>query len=179
MVRWIRTRQLMIITAVVGALLIGGAGAVLAAQNYAGPGATRTQASASDATETTQVTPESTAQQDQDHDQDDTRSGSDERTVSGVIQAVSMDTHRFVLLPDGQQAAVTVAFDTKTEIDQEQGTSPLAAGAHVVVEVVKQADGTLYADEIHGSQQGGDDQGTDGGEHDHQGQPTPTPGSGD
>lgn len=163
MVRWMRTRHLLVITAVVGALLIGGAGAVLAAQNAATPGTTHPPASASDATGTpnTHATPSRAAQQDQDneqddHDQDDTSSGSGEHTVSGVIQSVNRDTHHLVLLPDGQQETVTIAFDTKTEIDQEQGASLLVAGTHVVVEVVKQADGTLYADEIHGSHQGGD-----------------------
>lgn len=162
MVRWIRTRQLIIITAVVGALLIGGAGAVLAAQNYASPGAAHTQASSSDATGTTnpQATPEATSQHDPDRDQDDdSRSGSDGQTLSGVIQSVSMESHRFVLLPDGQQGTVTIAFGTKTEIDQEDGASPLVAGTHVVAEVVKQEDGTLSAIEIRGSQPGGDGQG--------------------
>lgn len=173
MIKWIRTRQVMVILALVGALLIGGATAVLAAQNYASPGAPHPQASSSEATGTPnpQATPEGTAQHDQDNDQDDTGTGSGEQTLQGVIQSVSMDTHHFVLLPDGQQATVTIAFDTKTEIDQEDGSSPLAAGTHVVVEVVKQADGTLSATEISRSQQGGD--------HERQDQPTSTPGAGD
>jgi hypothetical protein len=70
-----------------------------------------------------------------------------------------MDTHHFVLRPDGQQATVTIAFDTTTEIDQEDGSSSPAAGTHVVVGVVKQADGTRSATEISRSQQGGDEQG--------------------
>lgn len=181
MMRWIRARQITIVIALVGALLLGGATAVLAAQNYASPGATHTQANRSEATGTTepQATPESTSQRNQDGDQDDNSTGSDAQTLSGVIQSVSMDAHHLILLPNGQQETVTVAFDTRTEIDQEQGSSPLVAGAQVVVEVVKQADGTLYAIEISGSQQGGDDQGNDAGEHGHQEQSTPTPGADD
>lgn len=84
--------------------------------------------------------------------------------MSGATQSVSMRSHRFVPLLDGQQGTVTTAFDTMTEIDQERGSWPLIAGAYIV-EVKKQAYGTLSAAEISGSQQGGDDQGTDAGEH--------------
>lgn len=75
-----------------------------------------------------------------------------------------MGSHRFVLLPDGQQGTVTTAFDTMTEIDREHDSLPLIAGAHIV-KVMKQANGTLSAADLSSSQQGGDDQGTDAGEH--------------
>jgi hypothetical protein len=120
------------------------------------------------------------------NDNDDTNNNDQEdQQMVGVIQSVDQNAHTFVLLPDGQTTPVTIAFDAKTNIeDGHDGgqNAALAAGAHVRVEVVKQADGSLYAKEIKPADNQGDgDQngGNNGGDGDgHNGQPTPTPGSG-
>ena len=181
MMSWIRARQITVVIALVGALLVGGATAVLAAQNYTNPGATRPLSSplASTGTAKPQRTPESTAGHDQDNDQDDNGTEGEEQTLSGVIQSVNMDMHSFVLLPDGKQETLTIAFDTKTDMEQEQGASPLKSGAKVVAEVIKRADGSLYATEIKSSQKGEDDQGDNSGKDGHQDQSTPTPEGGE
>lgn len=177
MLRWMQARQVTVVIALVGALLLGGATAVLAAQSDASPGATHRRAGSSNPTETAR--PHATSESNSEHDQDDNGTEQHGQTLLGVIQSVSIDAQSFVFLPDGQQKTLTIAFDPKTEIEREQGSSPLVAGGHVTIEVVKLADGFFYAAEIRGDHQGGDDQGDDSGEDGHQGQPTSTPGAGE
>ena len=115
MVHWREARQVRVLKALIGGLLIGGATAAFATHISGNPGVTHSQARSSQATETAEprATPEAPSQTDQEHEQDDTRSGSDEQTLQGVMQSVRMESHRFVLLPDGQREIGTIAFDTK------------------------------------------------------------------
>ncbi len=110
---------------------------------------------------------------DQDHDAED-------QVLSGIVQSVNMGEHTFVLLPDGQASPVSIAFDDKTDLEQEHGVMPLVAGAHVVVEIIKRADGSLYATEIEGDKADHGDQGHDDvDDHGRDGQSLPAPGTDD
>src|SRR5579885_2999108 len=109
-------------------------------------------------------------------DQEPTETGQPEQgedtTLTGTIQSIDITGQTFVLAPDDGSAAVTIAFDAKTNIDREDGDNggnPFVVGAHVRVEVVKRADGSLYAREIKLDESGhgdGDSNGQDGGSGD-------------
>lgn len=94
------------------------------------------------------------AEANDDNDQED-------RTIPGVIQSIDTTAQTFVFLPDGQTATMTIAYDKNTNIEDGQKLAQLAAGQHVVVEVVKRADGSFYAKEIKNGQ-GEDGDGHDG-----------------
>lgn len=100
----------------------------------------------------------------------------EEQELTGAIQSIDTNGQTFVLLPDNGGAAITIAYDSRTRIEQEDHGTPFAAGAHVKVEVVKRADGSLYATEIKtgtddgdngqdGSGDGGSGGGNDGSGH--------------
>jgi uncharacterized membrane protein YgcG len=98
------------------------------------------------------------ASNDQNDDQDQ-----EDQKVSGTIQSVDTTAQTFVLQPDGQTATMTIAYDKNTNIEDEHDNASLAAGQHVVVEVVKRADGSFYAKEIKNGQEDGQDGSDDGG----------------
>ncbi len=96
----------------------------------------------------------------------------EDRTIPGVIQSIDTTAQTFVFLPDGQTATMTIAYDKNTNIEDGQKLAQLAAGQHVVVEVVKRADGSFYAKEIKNGQgeDGDGHDGNDDGGHDGDGQ---------
>jgi hypothetical protein len=101
-----------------------------------------------------------------DNDNNDDNNGQEDEHLTGVIQSVDQGSQTFALLPDGQSASVTIAYDANTHVEDEHDDDnsgvALVAGAHVRVEVVKQADGSLYAREIgpvNDNQGNGDDHG--------------------
>jgi hypothetical protein len=83
---------------------------------------------------------------------DNDNNDQEDRHLFGVIQSVDQGAQTFVFLQDGQTTPVTIAFDSKTNIEDEHDdghdNAILAAGAHVRVEVVTRSDGSLYAREI-------------------------------
>jgi hypothetical protein len=88
----------------------------------------------------------------------------EDQKLLGTIQSVDLSGHTFMLLPDGQSAAVAITFDNNTNIEQQHtdnhGTSLLVKGVHVLAEVITRADKSLYATEIKvgaTSTSGGDD----------------------
>ena len=94
--------------------------------------------------------------------------------LTGVIQSIDTTGQTFVLAQDNGAGTVTIAFDASTNIEHEDSSATFAVGAHVRVEVVAHADGSLYAKEIkpasddgHGDgdtgQGGGSDDGSGGG----------------
>ncbi len=88
---------------------------------------------------------------DGDNNDGDDNDGQEDEHVLGVIQSVDLGAHTFVLLPDGQGAPVTIAFDAQTNIEDEgdgRDNAVLAVGAHVQVEVITRSDSSLYATEI-------------------------------
>jgi cytochrome c-type biogenesis protein CcmE len=93
--------------------------------------------------------------------------GHEDQTIPGVIQSVDTTAKTFVFLPDGSTDTLTIAYDTHTEIEHENHAPALAAGRHVVLEVVKRADGSFYAREIKSGQDDGNghdgNSGDDGG----------------
>ncbi len=105
-----------------------------------------------------------------DNAQGDEDNGQEDQTVPGVIQSIDTTAQTFVFLPDGQTATMTIAYDKNTNVEDGQKLAQLAAGQHVVVEMVKRADGSLYAKEIkngqdgdgHDGKGGSDDGGNDG-----------------
>lgn len=104
-----------------------------------------------------------------DNAQGDDGNGQEDQTIPGVIQSIDTAAQTFVFLPDGQTATMTIAYDKNTNVEDGQKLAQLAAGQHVVVEIVKRADGSLYAKEIKNGQDGdghdgsgGDDGGHDG-----------------
>lgn len=122
-----------------------------------------------------------------DDDGNDDHGNNDEQELVGVIQSVDQNVQTFVLLPDGQMTPVTIAFDAKTNVEDEHddggNNAGLVAGAHVRVETITQSDGSLYAKEIKPAADnegdGGQEGNNNGGDGDgHNGQPTPTPGPG-
>ncbi len=104
--------------------------------------------------------------------QDEQQEPGEDTTLIGTIQSIDTTGQTFVLAPDDGSAAVTIAFDARTNIDREDGDNggnPFVVGAHVRVEVVKRADGSLYAREIKLDKSGqgdGDGNGQDGGSGD-------------
>lgn len=109
------------------------------------------------------------------NDNDDNNNDQEDQTLTGVIQSVDTSAQTFEFLADGQTAAVTIAYDANTRIEDEHdgdhSGASLAAGARVQVEVVTRADGSLYAKEISpandnqgdGDDNGGDDHGGNSG----------------
>lgn len=101
-----------------------------------------------------------------DNDQED-------QHLVGVIQSVDTNAQTFEFLPDGQTTTMTIAYDANTHIedehDDDHGGAALVAGAHVQVEVITRADGSLYAKEIgpvndnQGTGDNGDDHGGNSG----------------
>ncbi len=97
-------------------------------------------------------------------------SGVKNQSILGTIQSVDSTKQTFVLLPDAKKNPQTLSFDTKTTI--EGGKATLKAGVHVRVEVLKRADGSLYATEVErsptkpGNDDGVNDHEQDGGDHD-------------
>lgn len=85
----------------------------------------------------------------------------EDQELTGAVQSIDTSGQTFVLLPDNGGAAVTIAYDSQTRVEQEDHGTPFAAGAHVQVEVVKRADGSLYATEIKTGTDDGDN-GQDG-----------------
>src|SRR5579883_1124246 len=84
--------------------------------------------------------------------QDEQQEPGEDTTLIGTIQSIDTTGQTFVLAPDDGSAAVTIAFDANTRAnDEEDGNNegnPFVVGAHVRVEVVKRADGSLYAKEV-------------------------------
>lgn len=80
----------------------------------------------------------------------------EDQELTGTVQSIDTNGQTFVLLPDNGGAAVTIAYDSQTRIEREDHGTPFAAGAHVKVEVVERADGSLYATEIKTGTDGGD-----------------------
>jgi hypothetical protein len=151
-------RTALLVGAIALAILIG-TGVVAAAQGHLAPltSGNSTQAAAhgdQEPTETGQPEP------------------GEDTTLIGTIQSIDTTGQAFVLAPDDGSAAVTIAFDARTNIDREDGDNggnPFVVGAHVRVEVVKRADGSLYAREIKLNKSGqgdGDGNGQDGGSGD-------------
>lgn len=154
-------RTALLVGAVVLAILIG-TGVVAAAQSHLAPftssnSAGRTQTSAHGDHDPTQ-----TGQPEQGED----------KKLTGTILSIDTTGQTFVLTPDDGSAAATIAFDANTNVEKEDGANPLAVGAHVRVEVIQRADGSLYAQEIKlvsdghgdgdGNGGGSDDGGSDG-----------------
>lgn len=71
-----------------------------------------------------------------------------EQELVGVVQSVDQAKQTFTLLPTGQAKAVTIAYDAHTSIHNDHRALPLTTGMHVIVHVVTNSDGTLYASEI-------------------------------
>ena len=111
---------------------------------------------------------------------DENNNDQEDQTVPGVIQSLDMTAQTFVFLPDGQSATMTIAFDQHTNVEDGQKLAQLTAGEHVVVEIVKRADGTLYAKEIKNGQEDGHDGsgGDDGGDNSGSGSGSGSGGSG-
>jgi hypothetical protein len=118
---WHWTKRTALVVGVVALAVLFGTGAVMAAQTHVGP-----------------FSAGSTSQPDPRDDQD----------LVGKIQSVDQTGQTFVLAPDDGSAATIIAFDANTNIEQENGSNPLAVGAHVNVETLKRSDGSLYATEI-------------------------------
>lgn len=118
---WHWTKRTALVVGVVALAVLFGTGAVMAAQTHVGPFS---------AGSTSQLNP------------------GDDQDLVGKIQSVDQTGHTFVLAPDDGSAATIIAFDANTNIEKENGSNPLAVGAHVSVEVTKHSDGSLYATEI-------------------------------
>lgn len=150
----------------VAVMAIVGAGAAMASQNHVGPftssGSTGLHATAHDATETTSSVGTPTKEPGDGDDganqnNEDNGDNGEDQELSGTVQSIDTGGQTFVLTPDNGGAAVTIAFDSKTQIEHEDNGTQFAAGAHVRVEVVKRADGSLYATEIKAGKDSGDD----------------------
>jgi uncharacterized membrane protein YgcG len=111
-------------------------------------------------------------------DNNDNDNDQEDQKISGVIQSIDTTAQTFVFLPDGQTATMTIAFDRNTNTEDGLKLSQLAAGQHVVVEVVKRADGSLYAKEIKSGQDDGDGHDGNGGGDDDGGSGSGSGGSG-
>ena len=88
-------------------------------------------------------------------------SGEDEK-LTGVIQSIDTTGQTFVLAQDNGGGTVTIAFDVGTNIEYEDGGAIFAVGAHVRVEVLARADGSLYAQEIKPASDDGQGDGDNG-----------------
>lgn len=87
--------------------------------------------------------------------------GEDEK-LTGVIQSIDTTGQTFVLAQDNGGGTVTIAFDAGTNIEHEDGGATFAVGAHVRVEVLARADGSLYAKEIKPASDDGQGDGDNG-----------------
>ncbi len=107
--------------------------------------------------------------------------GGSETVVIGTITSLSLSEHTFVLAPSNGQAAMMVAFDQNTKIEDLAPAKSLATGLDVKVTIVQRSDGTSYAQSIQvqgnghsgsGGSGTGSGNGNGGG---HGGDSTPTP----
>lgn len=167
MLFWNKTKRAALLVGAIALAILIGTGAVTAAQNHLGPfSSANSPASHSQSSLKGDSTAEPTGEP-----TDQPKSGEDEnendQDLAGTIKSVDTTGQTFVLAPDDGSAAVTIAFDSKTNIDNEDGnngSNPLVAGVHLTVEVVKRPDGSLYAAEISvGSDGHGDGENGSGG----------------
>lgn len=118
---WHWTKHTALVVGVVALAVLFGTGAVMAAQTRVGPFS---------AGSTSQLQP------------------GDDQDLAGTIKSVDQTGQTFVLAPDDGSAATTIAFDANSTIEKDNGSNPLALGAHVSIDVLKRSDGSLYATEI-------------------------------
>jgi hypothetical protein len=110
--------------------------------------------------------------------------------VVGIITAIDTNASKITVQPqDKTKPTVTIAFDTHTSFEQDEGVAhdatSLKTGLLISVDVVKRQDGSLYAEEIkilaNGGTPGDDHKGTPSPEKSPEPSksPTPTPKPGD